>query len=71
MAVLAASVDTFADFMKLLYSWLLRLSTCSSLTSRFCLRPVIGTVRVVPHDAKTKAVTTANNINFNFFIAIK
>ena len=63
MAVLAALVESLAVFINSEYCWLLRLSTWASVTIRLCLRPVIGTVEVVPHAAKSNVATTDIRIN--------
>ena len=68
MAVLAALAESRALFMYLAYSCLLRLSTSASDTSRVCLRPVMGTVEVVPHADSMMAAANINEMNLTFFI---
>ena len=70
MAVLAALVEGLAVFMYSEYCWVERLSISPSLTIKFCFRPVIGTVFVVPQLAITTAAVNVIKNSLTFFIIL-
>ena len=69
MAVLAALVDFLAELINSLYCWLASDSTSPSLTISVCLRPVMGTVDVVPQPMMV-AATSDIRMNFTFLIIV-